>query len=93
MDTLEISLRTEQGIYTETYNPPQNFLGHFTVSVKSTFVLSCCNKFPLHQTKAPQPPPPTHVPSNVVQLKVFRRNQQATLMRGGGCGGGKGSLK
>ena len=88
MDTLEISLRTEQGIYTETYNPPQNFLGHFTVSVKSTFVLSCCNKFPLHQTKAPQPLP-SPAPSNVVQLKVFRRNQQATLMGGGGVGVGK----
>ena len=34
MDTLEISLRPEQGIYTETYNPPQNVLGHFTFSVK-----------------------------------------------------------
>ena len=60
MDTLEISLRTEQGIYTETYNPPQNFLGHFTFSVKKHTFPFLLQQFPSssNKTNSTAPPPP-----------------------------------
>ena len=78
MDTLEISLRTEQGICTETYNSQQNFLGHSTFSVKKRIFSFVLQQFLSSSNKMPLKP---HAPSYVVWLKVFfRRNQQATLI-------------